>query len=227
MIESLFARLRVMEEEGRFDGAAYPPGLEPFPRRLTGQGFFPGGDGLWREGDSASLRGPSQCQFPLKGIMCLGNDFGSKVGFSRLGIYENPPTWRHLRRRFELADIPGQRCFFTNAYMGLRADRGALDHPIVMYQYDSFCAEFLEFQILTQQPRLIVVLGDRPLGLLRKVIPLAMRPIGRPIWSEVASHQVLVVTVSHPYSDLNKTESGKAAEGLILRSAWKMVHSTG
>ena len=216
-----------MEQEGRFAGAAYPLGMEPFPRRLTGQGFFPGGDGLWREGDSASLRGPSQCPFPVQGIMFLGNDFGSKVGFSRLGIHENPPTWRHLRRRLELAEIPGHRCFFTNAFMGLRADRGALDRPIVMDQYDTFCAEFLEFQILTQRPRLIVVLGDRPLGLLQKVISLATRPIGQPIWSEVASHRVLVVTVSHPYSDLNKTESGKAAEGMILRSAWKMALSTG
>jgi len=40
-IEKLWTRLAEMENEKRFNGAAYPVGMARFPFRLKGQGFFP------------------------------------------------------------------------------------------------------------------------------------------------------------------------------------------
>lgn len=220
MIDILFNQLKAMEASNRFSGKPYPSGMEPFPRRLLGQGFFPGGDGLWRDDDPDKMRAPSPYPFPQKGIMFLGNDFGSTFGFSRLKFHENPPTWRHLRVRLLNAHIAGQLGFYTNAYLGLRNDRNALADPISHKAYDNFCKEFLEFQILTQAPRLIVVLGDRPTSLLRQVVHFPAKAIGEIAQGKVQSLSTLVVTVSHPYSDLNKNDMEKQKEGSVLAHAW-------
>ena len=64
-----------------FDGGPYPPFMEAVDTYLPGQGFFPGGDGLWRElGDIAKTSGTSIAQ---RGIMILGNDFGNAVDYNR------------------------------------------------------------------------------------------------------------------------------------------------
>lgn len=220
MIDTLFTKLKEMEESNRFFGKPYPSGMEPFPRKLIGQGFFPGGDGLWRDDDSARIRAPSPYQFPKNGIMFLGNDFGSTLGFSKLKVHENPPTWRHLRARLLNAKIPGELGFYTNAYLGLRNDRNALADPIAHREYDQFCKEFLEFQILTQAPQLIVVLGDRPAGLLHQVVKFPSMSLGEVAQGRVQSLFASVVTVSHPYSDLNKSSIEKQKEGNILAHAW-------
>jgi len=223
MIDVLFKQLKAMEESNRFSGKPYPPGMEPFPRRLLGQGFFPGGDGLWRDDDPAKMRAPSPYQFPKNGIMFLGNDFGSTLGFSKLKVHENPPTWRHLRTRLLNANIAGQLGFYTNAYLGLRNDRDALADPISHREYDQFCKEFLEFQILTQAPKLIVVLGDRPTGLLHQVVQFPFKSINEIAQGKVQNLTTSVVTVSHPYSDLNKSDIEKQREGKILAHAWASV----
>ena len=96
-IQLLWDRINQMEHECLFNGMPYPEGMTAFPDRLTGQGFFPGGDGLWR--DDAHLNEASRCAVPIGGIMFLGNDFGTLSSFQqaiRRG-YENPPTWRNLK----------------------------------------------------------------------------------------------------------------------------------
>ena len=221
MIEVLFERLREMEASKRFNGSSYPSELVPFPRRLVGQGFFPGGNGLWRSDEPAKMRAPSTCQFPENGIMFLGNDFGSVFGFSRLKLHENPPTWRHLRVRLRHANIDGEIGFYTNAFLGLRNDRNALAHPINDKQYDQFCGEFLEFQILTQRPKLIVILGERPNTLFRQVVSCNFASVGTVAKASLGSLLTNVITVSHPYSDLNKSDNEKLSEGLILSRAWQ------
>jgi hypothetical protein len=67
-----------LEQERRFEGN-YPKGMARFPGKLTGQGFFPGGDGLWRD----DVQGPSTSPFPVGGIMFLGNDFGTLESFKK------------------------------------------------------------------------------------------------------------------------------------------------
>lgn len=217
--DMLRERLRAIEDLRFFDGRPYPNGIEPFPRVLVGQGFFPGGDGLWRDEDPSMLRQPSPYPFPRGGVMFLGNDFGSLSGFQRLKLHENPPTWRNLRRRLERAGISGQVGFYTNAYLGLRSDRDALADPIQHRRYDEVCADFLAFQIATQAPGLIVVLGDRPASLLRTVLNSALTLTGV-CWTGVHEGRALrTLVMSHPYSDLGKSDQAKQAEAELLRKA--------
>jgi hypothetical protein len=231
-----------MEQECRFNGKPYPEGLAPFPGRLTGQGFFPGGDGLWR-GDT-QLHDKSQFPFPVGGIMFLGNDFGTLDSFKtvlRRG-YENPPTWRNLKLRLDRAGIPGQLGFFTNAFLGLRTQNKALDaidwtnHP----EFGRFCREFLEFQIETVKPRLVVVLGPKAKQAVYSDIP---EPLihGLAKWKSLELKSALEEEVlrqgewqgikltflltSHPYSDLGKNDAAKAADTARLARAWELAQS--
>ena len=98
-VEALWNKISLLEAELRFAGKPYPDGMAPFLGRLTGQGFFPGGDGLWR--DDSRIKLSSTSRFPVCGIMFLGNDFGTLQTFEktlRTG-YENVLTWRNLKRR--------------------------------------------------------------------------------------------------------------------------------
>src|ERR1700730_15900101 len=155
-VSQLWQRLEAMENELRFGGMAYPEGMCAFPFRLKGQGFFPGGDGLWRnegelssEGDGALRQG---------GVVFLGNDFGTLKSYEKLEkrSFENVPTWRHIKLRAASAGISPDFAFFTNAIMGLRVDGTALTQRSwqTMRGFSQFCAEFLDFQLVTLRPRL-------------------------------------------------------------------------
>ena len=219
----LFDHLKWFEGQRRFDGRPYPEGIEPFPRTLVGQGFFPGGDGLWRDSDTVALRLPSPYALPVGGIMFLGNDFGYLTSFEKLKAYENPPTWRHLRTRLQEADIPGRLGFYTNAYLGLRSDRSALAQPREHLGYGDLCAEFLAIQLRVQQPNLVVLFGERPAGLLSRVVGLASVPVGGVQHTRHENRPLLVLRVSHPYSDFAKTPARRGAESALLKDAWSKV----
>lgn len=219
-VDVLRKYLTALEAERRFNGRAYPEGLEQFPRILPGQGFFPGGDGLWRDPDCEGLRRSSSYAFPAGGIMFLGNDFGTLASFQKLKLHENPPTWRNLRKRLDLAGIPGSLGFYTNGYLGLRSDRSALAHPIDHPGYRALCTEYLMHQIRTQMPRLIVVLGSRPAGLLGPLIGLSDLQIGQAQLGRFEEKSLWILPVSHPYSDLRKSPVQLAEEGVRLATAW-------
>jgi hypothetical protein len=75
-VTDLWSQLASMEAE-----TPYPEGMTRFPFRLTGQGFFPGGDGLWREDNQLHL--PCSGFLPPSGIMFVGQDFGTLQSFDR------------------------------------------------------------------------------------------------------------------------------------------------
>ncbi len=81
-VAELWHRLESMELEGRFAGDTYPVGMCAFPFHLTGQGFFPGGDGLWRADSDLALA--SSGLLPFGGLMFVGNDFGTLESYRRL-----------------------------------------------------------------------------------------------------------------------------------------------
>lgn len=219
-VDALRSHLTALELAARFDGRAYPEGLEPVPRALVGQGFFPGGDGLWRDADPEALRRPSPYTFPVGGIMFLGNDFGTLARFPKSGLYENVPTWRWLRERLDHAGLPGWLGFYTNAYLGLRSDRSALAHPMDHPGYRAACAEYLAVQLRIQMPKLVVVLGGRPAGLLGPLIGLSDMQIGQVQPGRFEEKCLWVLSVSHPYSDLGKSPVQRAAEGALLKRSW-------
>jgi hypothetical protein len=175
-IDRLRERIRQFESELRFDGHPYPDGLTKFPGVLPGEGFFPGGDGLWRN-TPAAVETPS---FPTSGILILGNDFGCldnsdprSPGFLQcLGLgFEDPPTWK-IKDTLRKAGIQGELCFFTNAYLGLRTGTkttgespGAKNKP-----FKAMSREFFRYQLEVQKPRLIVCLGHEPRRFLAPVL---------------------------------------------------------
>ncbi|HWR35374.1 MAG TPA: hypothetical protein VN622_05835 [Clostridia bacterium] len=239
-VNLLWERIRQMEGECPFNGKPYPEGMAPFPGKLTGQGFFPGGDGLWR--DDTELTAPSKSPMPIGGIMFLGNDFGTLQSYETTLTrgYENPPTWRNLKQRLAKTDIPGNVGFYTNAILGLRTTNKALDsmnwngHRA----FAAFCREFLEFRIETMKPRLIVVLGPKPkdavcADLPQPIIPSLAKWTARDLnaMSEDEAVQqgnwrglrLTFMLTSHPYSDLGKTEAGKAEDARRLAKAWRVA----
>lgn len=98
--------------------------------------------------------------------MVLGHDFYSEAGYRRFlacrGESTKGPTWRNLLGLLDRVGVAPERCFFTNAYMGLRAGSqntgkfpGARDRGFV-----ERCRVFLAEQIRAQEPRLILTLGS-------------------------------------------------------------------
>lgn len=204
----LWGRLDQMEQELRFQGQSYPPGMCKFPFRLAGQGFFPGGDGLWRE--QAELMANKEGALPKAGVVFIGNDFGTLASYNKLKNrgYENVPTWRHLKARVRNAGLPTEKTFFTNAIMGLREEGSALGRrnwqglPL----FAQFCREFLQFQLEILAPRLVVVMG----------------PNARVAFEAFAIqfHHYRVLYTRHPYADFGLPIERIKEENEALSNAW-------
>ncbi len=184
VLARLKGAIRALEWERRFEGRPYPAGLTPFPEEtLAGQGFFPGGDGLWRE----SPCDPPPSAFPIGGVMILGNDFGladhddpKSPGFRQClqAGFENPPTWT-IKETLRQAGIPEERCFFTNSYLGLRIRppvQGA-SPGLKCPGFAPMCRSFLEFQLELMRPSLVVLLGHEPRKLVAPPTRLGLPPL--------------------------------------------------
>jgi hypothetical protein len=169
-VDDLCALLKEMEREAQskklfVGGRSYPPEMCEVPFSLVGQGFFPGGDGLWRE--EGQLAEPATSKLlPIGGIMFVGQDFGNAKEYKKLAkkCYEhNSPTWRNLRLRVKKArKVPTQLIFASNAMMGLRKFRKSNEDMCwhtdpTMKNFAAFCERFFAVQIGMMEPRLIVV----------------------------------------------------------------------
>jgi len=245
-VEKLWNQITKLEDERRFDGEPYPEDMAPFPDRLTGRTFFPGGDGLWRDDASlTSLKGPSTSPFPVGGIMFLANDWGTLRGFEsiRRKGYSSMSTWRNLKQRLTAAGICGKVGFYTNAYLGIRTKKNAIDSLDWSddKKFREFCGEFLRFQLETMRPCLLVVLGQSAKEMVcltlteipelaawksRKLSSLGAEESIRVV--EWRGRKLVVHVTSHPYSDIKKDEAAKAAEAERaerLKQAWETAKS--
>lgn len=209
----------MMESEKRFDGQPYPPGMVAFPFRLTGQGFFPGGDGLWR--DDSQIEMPSLGLLPSGGIVFVANDFGTLKTYDSLKKkgFENPTTWRYVKERVRQANLPVDLTFFTNAVMGLRAAGNALDKKswITTSGFPEFCREFFLFQIEVLNPRLLVLLGPEAQFSFSKIAKATLQNGSMTI----ANHRTVVLSCTHPYGDFNFTEQRRKDDAAKLARAWQ------
>jgi hypothetical protein len=136
---------------------------------------------------------------PIGKVMVVGHNFDSEVHYrqSLAQGYEpvNLGAWGSLRKALLAWGIPLEDCFFTNAYMGLKADvnlstgknessgrfPGADNHSFV-YR----CRAFLLKQIQMQKPRLMLTLG--------KEVPPVLAPLARELtaaWSGATTLQEL------------------------------------
>jgi ribosomal-protein-alanine N-acetyltransferase len=135
--------------------APYPHSVKPVEKVMNLTAFFPGGSGLWLEEGSTEI--PS--------ILVLGQDFSTVNDYNRMLRNEIKDlacaTWRNLIVLFKEANIDLNECFFSNVFMGLR------DTNDIMGEFPGFKDKdfvkrnlmFLEIQIETIKPRLIITLG--------------------------------------------------------------------
>ena len=224
-VEVLWNRIAELETDPGF----YPEGMCAFPFRLTGQGFFSCGDGLWR--DEKELGAPSCGVLPVGGIVFLGNDFGTHASFKRLEAekYEKPRTWLHLRARITRAKLPTARVFCTNSILGLRCGEGATALKKSHWQSEpSFlktCDQFLSFQLRFLKPKLLVAMG--PVAQQRVA---SLQQVSKPAEHLVLAnkHRITVHCTTHPYGDFNGKnfpETRKSADAQALATAWRSVAS--
>ena len=226
---------------------SYPDGVIKIPGRIGGTAFFPGGLGLWNVKPHTSPP-----PMPVGGSLIVGHNFDSEVGFQRSfqqgSENLNGATWRPLLAFLQQVGIHPEHCFFTNAYVGLRAGNramgtfaGARDPDFVRW-----CRSFLLEQIRLMQPRLILTLG---INVPRFLAPLS--PELQQVWSEVTEfcmldkqkvalvypttflggpHPVAVVALTHPaYRRLNvksrcyENQQGDEAEHALVMAALRSV----
>lgn len=233
-VERLFERLATF--------GPYPAGVVPMTGRIAGTAFFPGGAGLWNVRPGAALP-----PMPVGGVMVLAHNFDSETSFERSltrGVeHTNGPTWGVLRKLFGSVAISMERCFFTNAYLGLKAGSdptgrfpGADDPDFVRR-----CQAFLLEQVQVQQPTLILTLGKEVPPVLAPLAPELARWRGirslnelddrgaalvSPVRFPGVAHPVTALALTHPsFRHLNLPMRrfdglrGDEAERALLREA--------
>lgn len=143
---------------------AYPSGVCPVRQRVRGTAFFSGGAGLYIDDPDRPLP-----PIPVGGVMFVGHNLDAEAPFVervRSGRAHGDRrwpmrTWLNLYRLLDGAEIDPRECFFTNAYVGLKAGSGAVGpfagtkHPA----FSQWCRAFLDRQIEYMRPRAIVPLG--------------------------------------------------------------------
>ena len=136
---------------------------------MHGPGFFPGCIGTIEEGIDLN-------NLP---IMVLGQDFDTveknKVIIPSVGEIEHNMTWQNLKNLLKEVGLDKRKCFFTNAYMGLRGSgKNYGKSPAAYKKGDAFakqCHEFFEIQLNVIKPKLVLVLGKETAKFITKVFP--------------------------------------------------------
>ncbi len=140
-------------------------GITPVKQQLSGLGFFPGGDGLWKEPHSESpvLQSP-------RTIMVVGSTFGCKDYLGELLKMLPVPEENYKKGAWGSLPAPlirhRNKCFFTNAYPGLLNGKNNNDPELRPAELDptylSQSRDFFCLQVETVKPRLILFLGKLP-----------------------------------------------------------------
>ena len=125
---------------------------------IPGTAFFPGGSGLWR---GLEARGPMPALFPDAPVMFVGHNFDSIRAFDKAflnGGEARSEFWRRLSAILAGAALSPERCFFTNALMGLKPG-SATGSMLSVQGYREQCALFVQKQIEIVRPSAVVALG--------------------------------------------------------------------
>ena len=145
----------------------YPEGIVAVSQpRIKGLAFFPGGDGLYKKVED------DEPKFPIGGIMILGQDFDNQINFeksklagSEMDKKKSNATWRNLLEILnEVNSDVKNKCFYTNAIMGLRSKESKNTGKSIAFKKGSekFLEKNREFfltQLRTQKPKAIIGLG--------------------------------------------------------------------
>jgi hypothetical protein len=130
---------------------------------IKGTSFYPGGKGLYLE--------DGNIEFPINGIMVLGQDFDNECNFHEsvkreTELNKNSKAWNNIIYHFPKVGINMNKCFFTNAIMGLRIGKSKNTGVSVAFQHKKEkeifleeCRNFFIEQLNLQKPKLIIGLG--------------------------------------------------------------------
>ncbi len=157
----------------------YPPTMVAVPIAdgvIQGTSFFPAGYGFNKTAED------NLPEWPEGGVMVVGNDWGTECSFRcarKVGDEATCSTWQGIFKLFRPVFGEDLRdCFFTNAFMGLRAGAGKSTGVCPGRSDSTFkgrCHEFLEMQISAQKPRLILALGKWVPDMLAPLAPRLLR----------------------------------------------------
>ena len=228
--------------EYRNFGFTYPINkILPITKRVEGTAFFPGGSGLWENSDEEI------------DILVLGQDFGTEEYYNKILADETVKdtdcqTWINMLKLFKKAGIKAERCFFSNVFMGVRADNnmtGPLIRKSPEYNdYRNKSIEFLKEQIKIINPKIIMVLGLEPAKILVDALSLEEWSSAKKISdittiakAEFMWEEYLCVALSHPslrnsnkrfrkYKSWNK-DNCSDVEVKMLEDLMSMIDSKG
>ncbi len=223
-----------------FTEAYFDSGMSPIKHIEQGLGFFPYSNGLLEDNSAVD-------QFPVNGIMVLGQDFGTEKYVNELnGCPESPAlaTWRNLRLILtKKAHLDLKDCFFTNAIMGARVK----DEPMVgksppykgKYvggnRFLEKCHDFLRFQVEVQKPKLIICLGKWTLELLNRYAPdtnfnnfsvynsYAELGANTNYNIKIGCHNTKLVLIVHPSTPKRPPTRSLDEDAQIIRNALKEI----
>lgn len=233
------------------------------PELVSGFTFFPGDGGLYgRVALNTPVKWPElqrKPKMPIKGVMVLGNNLynlkGYQKNFEKTRIKGETPstTWRNLKTLLSNANVPLEKCFFTNAYMGLGDVKSANgEFPGASCpDFTLRCKEFFYEQLRIQQPRLILALGKDVMEFLAPLaneLQIAWRPNktghiggfedldeeGNSLVKDVSfgsrKNPIVVLPLTHPsypvnvkYRRFKGFEPGKEAETALVKQAFKLA----
>jgi hypothetical protein len=211
---------------------AYPTGVIPVPEYLPGTAFFSAAAGLVVDQPGGPLP-----PFPFEGVMFVGHNLDCETAFMRRlasgrshgGPDQRMLTWRNLYRLLERADVRTSDCFFTNAYVGLKAG----DNPTGRFpgasnpEFREWCRGFLKEQIALMRPRVVATLGTDARQFLATMAPelaaWAPRPNPLPsvVRAQLGGHETKAVALLHPsgyHGSLGRRHYGEFA-GLEAEAA--------
>ena len=155
-IAALYARMDLVVDQ-------YPErAVERMRAFALGTAFFPAGAGLV----------PPGRPLPAEPVMLVAHVFDAPSFAYALGPGGGSErtlgnrTWAGLRLLLERAGLPAERCFLTNALVGVKVGRPC--GPVTAGPaYRRQCAEFLREQILGVRPSVIVTLGAPAMTMLK------------------------------------------------------------
>jgi uracil-DNA glycosylase len=165
VVEELLVSMRLFVRD-------YHPAVGKTGRTLNelirGTAFFPGGSGLWR---GSNPFGQLPDFFPEAPLMIIGHNFDSIAAHATSmdrGGEAQSLFWRILLAYLSAAAIRPDRCFFTNALMGLKHGSAVGSMPAVAAYHDQ-CQAYLARQIEIVNPSMIVTLGQKARGRVAKL----------------------------------------------------------
>jgi hypothetical protein len=190
-------------------GCPYPAQMEHIDCGILGAGYYPGTRGF-------------SGQSPEGGLMLLGRDFGTKSYYDRLSGMpardETAPTWQRTEEHY-LSFFQGRPVWCTNYLLGVRKNGSAMGNikktidPIEWESYEAYCWDFLQWQVLLQRPRLVLVLGipnRQDLTVSNRLGKKFDGEVRHTFGNDEGEHTAVVAVMDHPHSLIPRVRQAAA-----------------